>query len=329
VREHWRKFRDAWNSGRITTPGRVAILGVTIYSAIMLNVMLVPIALWCLFAYGAYYAVRSIVLAIRHPVALHQRPVATRPAVSAPPIRPAAAPPPPMPPPPSPRAPVAAAVIELPPKSLREKLQELTGSMLVSAVVAAAMGVLLGVLRGASASPEQFAWLVLVGTVGAWAVMLPAKFWKGGDGEAMLRRCLLLALGLGLGAFAYAGKSWLLVDLPYDWNGPQMDARLYPASIRQFEFTDADGAPTLMAHMAFFAFLLAALRWWRQADPSRPHRLSLWSTAVSVFAAWLLCYFWPFPQPWSLMAAATISVAVQLASPWQGPRRRRARPAAA
>lgn len=328
VREHWRKFRDAWNSGRITTPGRVAILGFTIYGVISLNVLLIPIALWCLFAYGAYYAVRSIVLAIRHPVAVHQRPLATRPAVSAPPVRPAAAPPPPMPPP-SPRPPMAAAVIELPPKSLREKLQELTGSMLVSAVVAMVMGVLLGVLRGKAAAPEQFVWLVLVGTVGAWAVMLPSKFWDRGDGEAMLRRCLLLLLGLSVGAFAYASKTWLLVDLPYDWRAVQIDGRLYPQSLINFEFTDASGAPTLMGHMAFFGFLLAALRWWRQADPTRPHRLSLWSTAVSVFAAWLMCYFWPFPQPWSLMAAATISVAVQLASPWQGLRRRRARPAAA
>ncbi|HVW38970.1 MAG TPA: protein kinase [Pirellulales bacterium] len=324
VREHWRKFRDAWNSGRISAPGRVAILGVTIYSVISLNVLLLPIALWCLFAYCAYYAVRSIVLALRHPSAIYPpRPLVARPAVAASPARPAAASPPPMP---SPRA---AAVIELPPKSLREKLQELTGSMLVSAAVAAVMGVLLGVLRGKAAAPEQFVWLVLVGTVGAWAVMLPTKFWERGDGEALLRRCLLLLLGLGLGAFAFASKRWLLVDLPYEWRAVQIGGRLSPQSLANFEFTDLSGAPTLMGHMAFFAFLLVALRWWRQADPTRPHRLSLWSTSVSVFAAWLLCYFWPFPQPWSLMVAATISVAVQLASPWQGHRRRRARAAAA
>jgi hypothetical protein len=144
----------------------------------------------------------------------------------------------------------------------------------------------------------------------------------------MLRRCLLLLLGLGVGAFAFASKSWLLVDLPYEWRAVQIGGRLSPQSLVNFECTDLSGAPTLMGHMAFFAFLLVALRWWRQADPTRPHRLSLWSTSVSVFAAWLLCYFWPFPQPWSLMVAATISVAVQLASPWQGFRRRRARPAA-
>jgi hypothetical protein len=133
---------------------------------------------------------------------------------------------------------------------------------------------------------------------------------------------LLLFLGLALGAFAYAAQDWLMVGLPYDWKSPHIDERFYPQS---FEFADAAGAPTLMGHMAYFAFLLVVLRWWRQADPFRPQRLSLWSTSVSIFWAWLLCYFWPFPQPWGLMIAATMSVAVQLASPWYAARRRRPR----
>ena len=329
VRENWRKFSDAWNSGRINTPGRVAILCVAVWAVVTMNVALIPMFFSCLFAYAAYYAVRSVVLAFRHPAAAHPpRPIAARPAPPSTaryaPGHPPAPPPKPVPPKPAPQP-----VIELPVKTLREKIQELTGSMLASAAVAAVMGVLLNVLRGKAAAPEQFAWLVLVGTVGAWAVILPSKFWERGDGEAVLRRCLLLLLGLGVGAFAYASKSWLLVDLPYDWRVVQIDERLYPQSLINFEFTDALGAPTLMGHVAFFGFLLVALRWWRQADPSRPHRLSLWSTSVSVFAAWLLCYFWPFPQPWNLMIAATISVAVQLASPWHGSRRRRARAAAA
>ena len=321
VRENWRKFSDAWNSGRINTPGRVAILCVAVWVVVTMNVALIPMAFSCLFAYAAYYAVRSVVLAFRHPAGAHPpRTVAARPAPPAParyaPGRPPAPPPKP-------------AVIELPVKTLREKIQELSGSMLASAAVAAVMGVLLGVLRGKAAAPEQFAWLVLVGTVGAWAVMLPSKFWERGDGEPVLRRCLLLLLGLGVGAFAFACKSWLLVDLPYDWHGAHINSRFYQHGLSNLEFTDQYGAPTMMGHVAFFGFLLVALRWWRQTDPSRPHRLSLWSTSVSVFAAWLLCYFWPFPQPWNLMIAATISVAVQLASPWHGSRKRRARAAAA
>ncbi|HXT59207.1 MAG TPA: hypothetical protein VN699_11255, partial [Pirellulales bacterium] len=319
VRDHWRQFRAAWNSGRISTPGRVAIVGVAIYLIITMNVGIVGMALSALLMYGAYFAVRSIVLAMRHPPG--GRPSQRFAAA------PADAPPMPRHPTPNAIARVrgAAPSITLPYKTTRDRIQELTGSLLISAAVAAVMGILLGVLRGKLAQPEQFAWLVLVGTIGAWAVLLPAKAWEHGEGEPMLRRCLLLFLGLGLGAFAYAAKDWLMVDLPYDWKSPHIDGRFYPQS---FEFADAGGAPTLMGHMAYFAFLLVVLRWWRQADPFRPQRLSLWSTSVSIFWAWLLCYFWPFPQPWGLMIAATMSVAVQLASPWHGSRRRRPRPMA-
>jgi hypothetical protein len=76
--------------------------------------------------------------------------------------------------------------------------------------------------------------------------------------------------------------------------------------------------------MAYFAFLLMILRWWRQADPLRPARLSLWPVIVTAGWAWCLQIFWPFPQPWGVMIAGTMSVAVQLASPWHDTRRRTA-----
>ena len=73
------------------------------------------------------------------------------------------------------------------------------------------------------------------------------------------------------------------------------------------------------AFLAYFGFLFVLLRWWRQADPVRSARLSLWATACTVLVAWVLNLFWPFPQPWGIMVAATMSIAVQLASPWVGP----------
>ncbi len=319
LRTNWRNFRDAWNSGRIPSLGRVAIVGGGIYLAAGYWFLLIPMALWLLVMYGVYSAVRAVMISVRQPVPSGKPVKATVAAVPQQPTPLPAAPPPPR----VVQPPRAAVEPAAPPKSVRQRMQELTGSMLISAAVAAIVCLLLNILRGKTAAPQQFAWLTLVGTVGAWAVMLPAKFWEQGEGEAMLRRCLLLLVGLGLGAFAYGSHAWLLVDLPYDWRSVQIDERLYPQSLINFEFTDTAGAPTLMGHMAYFGFLLVALRWWRQADPARAHRLSLWSIIVSGFVAWLLSFFWPFPQPWGIMVAATISVAVQLASPWQAPRRRR------
>ena len=77
-------------------------------------------------------------------------------------------------------------------------------------------------------------------------------------------------------------------------------------------------APDLGLNLAYFGFLFPILRWWRQADPLRRSRFSLWSTAVCVLWAGLLGVAWPFPQPWGMMAAATIAISVQLSAPWFG-----------
>jgi hypothetical protein len=74
-----------------------------------------------------------------------------------------------------------------------------------------------------------------------------------------------------------------------------------------------------MAYMAAFATLMAVLRWWLDADPMRSTRLSLWSVLVTVFFAHIIATAWQFPQPWLVMVAASMSVAVQLSSPWVPP----------
>jgi hypothetical protein len=48
----------------------------------------------------------------------------------------------------------------------------------------------------------------------------------------------------------------------------------------------------------------------------RKTRLSVWTTGVCVFGAWLAHLVWPFPQPWGLMVAAIVSISVQFVSPF-------------
>jgi hypothetical protein len=77
-----------------------------------------------------------------------------------------------------------------------------------------------------------------------------------------------------------------------------------------------------MAYMACFGTLFLVLRWWRQADPLRLSRLTLWSMIVSVATAGVVAWAWRFPQPWLPMVAGAVSVSVQLASPWLHPAKR-------
>ena len=166
--------------------------------------------------------------------------------------------------------------------------------------------------RAAAASactPEQFAWLLGASIAGAWAVLIPSKFWEGVRGDAVLRRFLLMVIGLGVGAAAFGLSQWLLANLPPAAGYPSPDYRLPPS------FYGLDGRPLLMAHAACFGTLFLLVRWWRQADPLRRTRLSLWTLLWTAVVAGLVAYVWQFPQPWLPMAAAAISVSVQVAAP--------------
>ena len=77
-----------------------------------------------------------------------------------------------------------------------------------------------------------------------------------------------------------------------------------------------DASPLLYAYLAYFGSLFFFVGWWKQSDPLRRTRLSIWNTVVSVFVAWAITCVWPFPQPWGLMVAAIMSTSVQLVSPF-------------
>jgi heme A synthase len=72
----------------------------------------------------------------------------------------------------------------------------------------------------------------------------------------------------------------------------------------------------IYAFLTYFGFVYFVPRWWRQANPLRHARVSVWSSAVVVFWAGIANIVLPFPQPWGFMLVATISIAVQMASVW-------------
>jgi hypothetical protein len=77
--------------------------------------------------------------------------------------------------------------------------------------------------------------------------------------------------------------------------------------------------------MAFFGTLFPVIRWWRQADPLRRTRLSLFSIVWCVFVACVIAALLELSQAWVIMVACAMSFSVQLASPWLHPRQRYAR----
>jgi hypothetical protein len=293
---------------------------VAAYTLVVHGFMLVPMAMTVFMLYGLYYAVRSIVIACRTPMpqrppVMQRPPAAVAPAVAeTPPARPAVR----LPAPPYHRRVEAERASPAPSKTFRARVEELSGSLLASTAAAAVMSIFLSLIHSKALEPGEFTWLLLVSTLGSWLVLIPSKFWEGREGDSTLRRLTLMVLGMGLGAAAWAVKDFLFVPLSRDWTLPAPVTEEYVSA----RFYDPDFSPSLIAHMAYFAFLMLLVRWWKQADPSRPSRLRFWPTVTAIFWAWLLYFFWPFPQPWGTMVAATMSIAVQVAATWEPTRRR-------
>ena len=303
VRALGRKFRAAWSERNLL--GKILLLIPVVLLAPAAIYLFIPLTL----AYLFYRFVRMLVLT-PDPGPGGGPPTAVRAVPPA--IAPSARPP-------TDTRPAIPAIV----LSARDRFTELVGSLLAAAVIALVMSavMIIIVIRGyqhhAALAPEQFAWVALVGILGAWGVLLLEKLWENRLEEAVLRRFILMVFGLGLGLAAWAVAETLLVDLPRE---PGIPSPASPARVPPSFY--ADGRPHPMAYMAVFGTLLALLRWWRQADRVRDSRLRLWSLAVSCLAALVVAGFWDFPQPWLVMVAGVMSASVQLASPWVPPRAR-------
>ncbi len=205
----------------------------------------------------------------------------------------------------------------------RDRATELVGAMLVAAVVSAVVSLVLMVVRGKSLETNQFLWLAVSSAIAAWAILIPGKVWEGRTGEAMIRRFVLLVLGMAVAMPMYGLFNELIVNLPHDF-GWSIDRNGVFGNLEQMK--DSRGAPTLLAFLAYFGFLFMVPRWWKQTDPLRSTRLSIYHTVMIGLWAWILHQFWQFPQPWGVIVAVTTSIAVQLGSRWIPKDQRQFRP---
>jgi hypothetical protein len=155
-----------------------------------------------------------------------------------------------------------------------------------------------------------FAWFALSSTLGSWLVLSSGKVLEGRAEEPVRRRFALLIIGLVIGAASFGVQQLLMINLRDSMPFPQVTNSANTAGAYENQL------PLLPAYLAYFAGIFVVLRWWKQVDPLRTTRLSIWTVGVCVLWAGLLEMFWHFPQPWGLMLVASISVAAQLSAPW-------------
>jgi hypothetical protein len=212
-------------------------------------------------------------------------------------------------------------------KTAGDRAGELSGSMLASALVSAVLCLLIMIVNGENLQSGGvqtwtfYAWLTLVSTAGSWLALIAGKFWEPRSGEQMKRRFMQVVMGLGVGLFAYASSQVLMIGGTY---GHPFRAVDIGESLATPAMYDANGMPGLTAFLAYFAAIFVTVGWWKQTDPLRSSRLQVGPLVVTLLAAFLWSFAWPFPQPWGVMLAGAMSISVQLAASWLTPQDRAA-----
>jgi len=320
VTQAFREVKTAWTNSRLATPVRVLILVVLAFLVISHVGILGPVIMALFMAYAVYWVFRAILFAtMGENNALRGKPIPAElvgvPRRQAPPQGP---PGPPSPVPEPSRADVFRQ--RLSQMSFRAHLAEVLGSMLAALLVAgvlAVVGYLVQSFYGKTTTLTQSSWVFLMTILGSWSILLISKPWQGREGDVILRRFIMMVLGLVVGAVGFALAQYLQVDLPFDPRWPSFHDWDPPATFYR------DGQPMLPAMMAVFGSHFLLVRWWRLADPLRRSRFCLWGIVGPAVAAVLVSALWVFPGQWLLWPAVATGITVQLASPWFSMRRKR------
>lgn len=220
---------------------------------------------------------------------------------------------------PSPQA-MAYAVRSYSPATMRQipagqRMVDITTSLSIS--LAAAILVTAAVHLATPLLPKviDVAFFGVVTLLAAIGLIIPAKLWEGKSGDAFIRRMFQGAIGMGVGAVAFALQRFLMfgdVRLLHS----EGDGIFNGGKLGQISIMDSQGLPTMAGYMLFFALLFVARRWWWQADSFRSARFRISSTLVSLFLGFILTALLPFPNNLGATWALAISAVVQLSAGW-------------
>ncbi len=302
----WR-FTDWWNNANVSTPLKIAILIAGTVVAVSNSDWLLPAALAIGLAYLVYFFFRTWMIpgdkvaqsgtGIGHPdISSKKKSVrsAHREAAS---LRNSQV-----------RSWLGA-------RQWNDRVMELLGSMLIAAaacVVFNLLGLAIGgsILVSTIESWAMFAWMTITTVFGAWALLMAGKYWENYEGDNWLRRVALGAIGIATGTVAFSVAGMLnieLASLSVEYNPMQATG------------VSLENVPALPAYLVLFTVLFAALGWWKQTDPVRYTRLSIWNVGLCLVCAAVLSHLLNFAPLWNCIMAVVISIAVQLASPWLHP----------
>jgi hypothetical protein len=239
------------------------------------------------------------------------------------------------PPPPKPSVQTVDVPVALPAPqlSVRERVLELSSSLVMATVLAALFTVLWAALLRSNDVKESGICFFLTLTA-SWAVLVPAKCWTTRADDSWGRRVVLLCLGLTIGVLALWLDGYQFPEVltaraeDAAAAGGLEDGAVAPAPAHWLApmFRSSHGFPVAACYLSYFGLAFFVLRWWKMTDRRRSQRFSLFAVLAVGFWAYVLLFLWPWPvAPHGVVALVMASVIVQLASPWEQPPPSRAR----
>jgi serine/threonine protein kinase len=193
-------------------------------------------------------------------------------------------------------------------RPMADKVAELIGGWLCNALIVSTLGVLsLAVVGLGLNGIEQwsaYTLVVLMSVGGGWGLLALGQLWQATSATTW-RRATQLLVGLAMGGAAFAANGFFQANL---------DSQHFVSMPTAVYGTGSE--PLLPAYLAYFGGLMVVVRWWKMVDPLRRHRFSLFASILCGLAAWVTSMVVYFPQPWGIMIAVTMAIAVQLSAPW-------------
>ena len=304
VKGGWSGFVGWWNNETISTPFKILIVGAVALFLIASAEFLLPLALALGLVYLIYFFLRMAFSNDKKPTELLDATVAPGRLLSR-----------------TQQADVIRNKLALRPWS--DRLTELSGSLLFSAIACGIFGLLGLAVGGNLVDPDVstwafYGWIVVTSVIACWSILIMNKAWEHRKGDTMVRRFGMLSVGLlvGLVSFAYAEAIHL------NWaNQATMEMDIYISPFSPETLAPA-GSPGLLGHLAFFAGLFVMLRWWKNAESFRRTRFNVIAIGLCLIWGVVVGQFFHFPQPWSMVVAVVIAASLLIASPWLHPDKR-------
>jgi hypothetical protein len=194
----------------------------------------------------------------------------------------------------------------LPALTGRNKVVELCGSMLLSAVFAA-LATTLWAAVGPGQPVTDLSRVFFLVVLASWAVLIPAKFWPERRGDSWTRRLVMMVLGGLVGVSA-----WWLDGWTTGAGTPGETTSLFGEALPGPGLKEA-------AYFSYYALSFFALRWWRMAGRRRAHRFSFAPILAAAFWGVLLYVLVRPPHTPGVLVLALAAAVVQLVSPWEEP----------